>query len=112
MTLMERCLIIATVILGTMITRFLPFIIFPADRPVPVFVHYLGKMLPSSALGLLVIYSMKDVNLLAPDHGIPEILSVLVVALLHIWRRNMLISIAGGTVLYMLMVQLMFQSIT
>lgn len=109
MTLFERCMTIAMVVLGTMITRFLPFLIFPAGRTAPKYVQYLGKVLPSAALGLLVIYSMKDVNLLSTNHGIPELISVMIVALLHIWRRNMLLSIAGGTILYMLLIQLVFR---
>ncbi|RAV02685.1 branched-chain amino acid transporter permease [Paenibacillus sp. YN15] len=108
MTVLERCLTIGMVVLGTMITRFLPFVLFPANRLAPAFVQYLGKVLPSAALGLLVIYSMKDVSLLSSHHGVPELLSVLTVVLLHIWCRNMLLSIAGGTMLYMMLLQLVF----
>jgi branched-subunit amino acid transport protein AzlD len=99
---------IIMVILGTMITRFLPFLIFSSDRPTPKYVQYLGKMLPSAALGMLVIYCLKDVNLLSGNHAIPELIAILVVALLHLWKRQMLISIAGGTIVYMLLVQIIF----
>ncbi|ANY70189.1 branched-chain amino acid transporter AzlD [Paenibacillus sp. BIHB 4019] len=108
MTLLERCITIAMVVLGTMATRFLPFLLFPAGRSTPKYVQYLGTVLPSSALGLLVIYSLKDVSLLSGNHGVPELISVAIVALLHIWRGNMLLSIAGGTIVYMLFVQLVF----
>lgn len=108
MSLIQRIVMIIMVILGTMITRFLPFLIFSSDRPTPKYVQYLGKMLPSAALGMLVIYCLKDVNLLSGNHAIPELISILVVTLLHLWKRQMLISIAGGTILYMLLVQIIF----
>lgn len=108
MSLIQRIVMIIMVILGTMITRFLPFLIFSSDRPTPKYVQYLGKMLPSAALGMLVIYCLKDVNLLSGNHAIPELISILVVTLLHLWKRQMLISIAGGTIVYMLLVQIIF----
>ncbi|WP_459481645.1 branched-chain amino acid transporter permease [Clostridium saccharoperbutylacetonicum] len=108
MSLFQRIVMIIVVILGTMITRFLPFLIFSSDRPTPKYVQYLGRMLPSAALGMLVIYCLKDVSLLSGNHAIPELISIIVVILLHLWKRQMLISIAGGTIVYMLLVQLMF----
>ena len=96
------------VVLGTMTTRFLPFIIFPAGKPVPKYVGYLGKALPAAVFGLLVIYCLKDVSIFTGSHGIPELISIAVVVGLHLWKRNMLFSIAGGTVCYMLLVQLVF----
>lgn len=108
MSLIQRIVMIIMVILGTMITRFLPFLIFSSDRPTPKYVQYLGKMLPSAALGMLVIYCLKDVSLLSGNHAIPELISILVVTLLHLWKRQMLISIAGGTIVYMLLVQIIF----
>jgi branched-subunit amino acid transport protein AzlD len=71
-------------------------------------VQYLGKMLPSAALGMLVIYCLKDVSLFRGNHAIPELISIMVVILLHFWKRQMLISIAGGTISYMILVQLIF----
>lgn len=109
MTLTERIITICMVILGTVTTRFLPFLIFPADKPTPRYIQYLGKMLPSAALGLLVIYCLKDWNPFAGHHAIPEMIAVAVTAGLHVWKRQMLISIAGGTILYMLLVQLIFR---
>lgn len=105
MTLIERIITIGMVVLGTMMTRFLPFIIFPSGRPTPSYVQYLGKVLPSAAIGLLVVYSIKDVKFLTGSHGLPELLSIVLVALLHIWKRNMFLSIASGTLVYMFMIQ-------
>lgn len=108
MTLMQRLITIGMVILGTVATRFLPFIVFPSNRPTPKYVRYLGEVLPSAALGLLVIYCFKDVSMLAGSRGIPELISAAAVIALHVWKRQMLISIAGGTIAYMLLVQFVF----
>lgn len=74
----------------------------------PKYVQYLGKALPSAVFGLLVIYCLKNVNLMQGSHGIPELLSLAAVAALHLWKRQMLLSIAGGTVFYMALVQRIF----
>lgn len=114
MTVTQQILTVAMVILGTVLTRFLPFWIFPAARPgrparpTPPYIQYLGRFLPAAALGLLVVYGMKDVSLLTGSHGLPEGIALAVLAGLHLWKRNMLLSIAGGTVCYMLLVQLVF----
>lgn len=108
MTLTQQIITVVMVVLGTMATRFLPFFVFPADKPTPKYVQYLGKMLPSAALGLLVIYCFKDVSFAGGSHGIPELISVAAVVILHLWKRQMLLSIAGGTILYMLLVQFVF----
>ena len=108
MTLTERLLTIGVVVLGTMMTRFLPFLVFPAERATPKYIRYLGQVLPAAAIGLLVVYCMKDWNLLAKHHAIPELIATAITALLHIWKRRMLISIAGGTIIYMLLVQFIF----
>lgn len=108
MTLTERIITIAMVVLGTVLTRFVPFWVFPAGKPTPRYVQYLGRFLPAAALGLLVVYALKDVSLLTGSHGIPELIALAVVAGLHLWKRQILLSIAGGTVCYMLLVQLVF----
>ncbi|MEM1505553.1 branched-chain amino acid transporter permease [Domibacillus sp. 8LH] len=108
MSLAQQIIMIAMVVLGTMLTRFLPFILFPAGKPTPAYVQYLGKVLPSAVLGLLVIYCFKDVRFLSGSHGIPELIGVAVVALLHFWKKKMLLSMAGGTIVYMFLVQLVF----
>ena len=108
MTPGQHVVTIAMVVLGTLITRFLPFLLFPAGRRMPDYIHYLGKVLPAAALGLLVIYCLKDVNVLSGSHGLPELIAMAAVTALHVWKRNMLLSIAAGTILYMLLVQLVF----
>ena len=69
---------------------------------------YLGKVLPAATMGLLVVYCLKGVTPLSWPHGLPELIAVAAVVLLHLWKRNNLISIAGGTVLYMVLVQIIF----
>lgn len=108
MNVSQQILTIAMVILGTMLTRFLPFTVFPPGKPTPKYVQYLGKVLPSAVIGLLVIYCFKDVSLRSGNHGIPEFIAVAVVALLHFWKKKMILSIAGGTIVYMILVQLVF----
>lgn len=108
MSVMEQIITIAVVALGTMLTRFLPFLLFPAGKPTPRYVQYLGKALPGAVFGLLVVYCLKNVSLLSGSHGLPELIAILVVAGLHLWKRQMLLSIAGGTICYMLLVQLVF----
>ena len=94
--------------MGTMATRFLPFLVFPKGKTPPKFVQYLGKVLPCAASGLLVVYCFKDVAS-SGTYGISEILSVLLIIVLHKWKKNTLLSIDGGTTLYMLLVQTMFK---
>ena len=108
MTLTQQIITIAICALGTMATRFLPFVLFSDKRPTPCYVQYLGKALPAAIFGMLVVYCLKNVDLLSGGHGIPELMAILVTAGLHLWKRNMLLSIAGGTVGYMLLVQLIF----
>ncbi|MBS6722287.1 MAG: branched-chain amino acid transporter permease [Clostridiales bacterium] len=108
MTFEQKMITIGMVVLGTALTRFLPFLVFPSGKPTPKYIRYLGKVLPAAIFGLLVVYSLKNVNPLAGSHGIPELLSILLVIGLHLWRRQMLLSIAGGTIFYMALVQLVF----
>lgn len=108
MTLSQKLITIAMVILGTVITRFLPFLLFPSSGKTPKYVQYLGKVLPAAVFGLLVIYCLKNVSIFAGSHGIPEFIAIGFVIILHLWKRQMLFSIAGGTVLYMFLVQFIF----
>ncbi len=108
MTVTEQIITVAMVILATLITRFLPFLIFPAGKETPKFIKYLGKVLPAAVFGLLAVYCLKNVNFSECSHGLPELIAVAAVVGLHLWKRQMLLSIAGGTVIYMLLVQLVF----
>ena len=108
MTVSQQIITIAMVVLGTIITRFLPFFVFPAGKETPKFVQYLGKYLPGAVFGLLVVYCLKNVNILTGSHGLPELISIIIVIGLHIWKKQMLLSIAGGTICYMLLVQFVF----
>ncbi|MBF1089089.1 MAG: AzlD domain-containing protein [Solobacterium sp.] len=108
MIIAQQIITIALCIFGTMLTRFLPFIIFSEKRKTPEFVNYVGRYLPPAVFGMLVIYCLKDVQFLRGNYGVPEIISILVTTILHIWKRNMLLSIASGTICYMVLIQLIF----
>ena len=105
---LHSILIIAVAAIVTAITRFTPFLIFGEDRKIPSIVAYLGKVLPYAIMGMLVIYCLKDVNFLSSPFGLSEILGCVIVAFLHIWKRNSLLSIGVGTVCYMILVQFLF----
>lgn len=108
MTLTQQIVTIAMVVLGTMLTRFVPFFVFPAGKPTPKYVQYLGNVLPPAVFGLLIIYCLKNVSVFTGSHAIPELLAITLVIALHTWKRQMLISIAGGTIFYMILVQFIF----
>lgn len=108
MTLTQEIITISLCVAGTMLTRFLPFIIFSGNKPAPKFIQYLGKALPSAIFGMLVVYCLKNVEILSGTHGIPELIAILITVALHLWKKKMLLSVAGGTVIYMLLLQLVF----
>lgn len=105
---MYNIILIVVCTLVTIFTRFLPFLIFNEHRKTPELVLYLGKVLPCAIMGMLVVYCLKDVRVLQFPHGVPELLGIAAVALLHLWKRNTLLSIGVGTVFYMILVQLVF----
>ncbi|MCC2253655.1 branched-chain amino acid transporter permease [Ruminococcus sp. CLA-AA-H200] len=108
MTLTQQIITVGAVVLGTMITRFLPFFLFPAGKETPKYMQYLGRVLPFAVFGLLIVYCLRNVSIFTGSRGIPEMIAIAVVVALHLWRGQMLLSIAGGTVCYMLLVQLVF----
>ncbi len=108
MTITQQIIIIASVVIGTLLTRFLPFMIFKPDKPTPKYIKYLGYVLPPAVFGLLVVYSLKGVSLTSLEGFLPELLAVGLIIALHYWKRSMLLSIAGGTVFYMFLVQGVF----
>lgn len=104
----HSAVLIAVAAVITAILRFLPFFIFGGKRKTPEFITYLGKVLPFAIMAMLVVFCLKNVSITAFPHGIPELISVAAVALLHIWKRNTLLSIIGGTMLYILLINFIF----
>lgn len=106
--LKESIITVGVVVLGTMVTRFLPFLIFPPNKTTPNYIKYLGEVLPFAVIGMLVIYCMKSVNIKSFPYGVPELISIVFICVLHFWKKDMLISIAGGTICYMVLIQRVF----
>ncbi len=101
-------LIVAVMAVFTALTRFLPFLAFPEGRKRPKVITYLGTVLPYALIGMLVVYCFKSVSVFAYPYCIPELLAVVLVTVLHIWKRNTLISVFGGVIFYMVLVQCVF----
>lgn len=108
MTVTQSVLTILVVALGTMLTRFLPFAIFPEGKTPPPVVARLGKVLPYAVTGLLVVYCLKDA-VFTSWHALPELIAIACIVLLHRWRKNMFLSMAAGTAVYMALVQTVFR---
>ena len=108
MSLKQQLVTVGVIILATVIMRFLPFVLFPDNKPTPKFIHYLGVVLPGAVFGLLMVYALKGVNVLEGSHGIPELIGIAVTAGVHLWKKQMLLSISAGTICYMLLVQFVF----
>ena len=106
MTVGESIITIMVVVLGTILTRFLPFMIFPFNKKPPAYIQYLGEVLPYAVIGMLVIYCLKDIPTADLKYGVSEIIGVLSVAVIHIWKKNSLLSMASGTIIYMLVIQI------
>ena len=105
---MYAFIMILIIALVTAALRFIPFLIFNGNKPIPRFVEYLGRVLPYSIMAMLVVYCLKGISFRKAPFGLPEIISVVIVVVLHIWKRNTLLSIIGGTVCYMLVIQFIF----
>lgn len=105
---LHSVLIVVVAAVVTAVLRFIPFLIFGENRTTPPLITYLGQVLPYAIMGMLVVYCLKGVSFLSAPFGIPEIIACAVVAGLHIWKRNTLLSIGLGTLCYMLMVQFIF----
>lgn len=105
---LHSVLMVAVISAVTIMLRFLPFWIFGGKRQTPAWVVWLGKTLPCAVMGMLVVFCLKGVSLRAAPHGLPELISCAVVVVLHVWKRSTLLSIVGGTVCYMLLVQFVF----
>lgn len=108
MTLTQQIITIAICALGTMATRFLPFLVFSSKKPTPKYIQYLGKALPAAIFGMLFIYCLRNVDFLSGSRGLPELISIAAVVGVHLLKRNMLLSIAAGTACYMVLVNFVF----
>lgn len=108
MTFKQQLITVGMIILATLIMRFAPFVAFPDNKPTPKFIQYMGKVLPAAVFGLLIVYCLKNVNILEGSHGIPELICIVITAVLQLWKKQMLISISAGTICYMLLVQFVF----
>ncbi len=108
MTELHAVLLVAVTSAVTILLRFLPFAVFSGNRKTPAYVTYLGKVLPYAIMWMLVVFCLKGVSLTAAPYGIPEAIACVLVVLLHVWKRNTLVSILGGTVCYMVLVQMVF----
>lgn len=104
----QLVLFTSLVSLGTLLTRALPFLIFPENRQIPKYIKYLSDVLPYTIIGMLVVYCLKDTSLFKAPYALPEGISIAVIIILHIWKKNTLLSIGGGALFYMFLVQYVF----
>ena len=103
----HAALIVAIAAIITFLLKSFPFFVF-GTKKTPRFIAYLGSVLPYATMGMLVVYCLKSISFISAPHGIPEFIAIALVALIHIWRRNTLLSILVGTLSYMFMVQFLF----
>ena len=115
MSVIQRIITIALCSLASVITRFFPFLLFSekrqsfsGEKSLPGYVVYLGNALPAAIFGLLVVYCLKNVSITTGSHGLPELIAIALTVFLHLWKRQLLASIAAGTICYMLLVQFVF----
>ena len=101
-------LMIAVIAAVTALLRFAPFLLFGGKRPVPKIINYLSNALPAAIMGMLIVYCLRNVNILDGSHGLPELIAILVVVGLHLWKKNTILSIAVGTLVYMVLIQTIF----
>lgn len=109
LTTQQSLILIGIIAVGTFLTRVLPFILFSNKKQTPGFILYLGEVIPFAAIGLLVVYCLKNVSLLTAPYGIPEGIAIASVVMLHLWKSNTLLSIGGGTLVYILLVRFAFR---
>lgn len=106
MTHTQMIITVAVVVLATVLTRFLPYILFPQNRPVPKYINYLGKVLAPAVFGFLVVYCFRNVRVTEAPYGIPELIGLLVVIFSFLWKRSMFLSMILGTAVYMAVIYL------
>ena len=100
----HQIITIIIIAVATIFTRALPFMLFPSQKHTTPFVRFLGKYLASAVFGVLIVYCLKDVQFISGNHGLPQLLGILACILLHLWRKNLLLTIAGGTIFYMMII--------
>ena len=108
MTFPEECITIGLCALASVLTRSLPFLLLSEKKPTPPIIRYLGNVLPAAVFGMLIVYCLKDTSFLSGTHGLPELAGILMTAVLHLKFRQMLLSIGGGTAVYMVLIQYVF----
>ena len=108
MSFPEECITIGLCALASILTRALPFLLLSEKKPTPPIVRYLGNVLPAAVFGMLIIYCLKDTSFLNGSDGLPEIAGIIATVLLHLKFRQMLLSIGGGTAVYMTLIQFIF----
>lgn len=107
-TTQQSILFFGIISLTTIFIRILPFLIFPDHKETPKYITYLGEVFPYATIGMLVIYCLKDISLVAAPFGLPEFISIGVIVILHLWKKSTLLSIGAGSALYMILVQFVF----
>lgn len=100
--------VIAVASIVTMLIRAFPFAVFGGDKKRPAVIDYLADVLPYAIMGMLVVYCLKNVSLVTAPHGLSELIACVLVVLLHLWKRNTLLSIIAGTAAYMFLIQVVF----
>ncbi len=106
LTIIQSLIFFGIISITTMFIRALPFVLFPENRKPPKYIVYLGQVLPYTIIGMLVVYCLKDVSFLTAPYGIAELISIVAIVALHLWKKNTLLSIGGGTIIYMLLIQI------
>jgi branched-subunit amino acid transport protein AzlD len=106
LTIIQSFIFFGIISITTMFIRALPFALFPENRKPPKYIVYLGQVLPYTIIGMLVVYCLKDVTFLTAPYGIAELISIMAIVALHLWKKNTLLSIGGGTIIYMLLIQI------
>ena len=106
----DQSALILIIVMGavTLATRLLPYLVFGTKDTIPPLIVYLGRIIPYAAMGMLIIYSLKEVSISEAPYGIPEVLSVAAVAISYVWKRSTIFSVLAGTILYMVLVQMVF----
>lgn len=108
MTTTQEIFSIIAIALVTFMTRVIPFCLFRSNKPTPKYIEYLGNVLPFSIIGMLLVYCLKSVDITSFPFGLAEGIAIILVIIIHKWKHNLLLSVGGGTIIYMVLVQTIF----